>query len=89
MSLVDTKAMLKNAQEKGYAVPAFNFENMEMALTIVRTCEEMGSPVILQTTTSTVKFAGVDMYAAIGRAAAESVSVPVSLHLDHGASKEM
>lgn len=89
MSLVDTKAMLKNAQEKGYAVPAFNFENMEMALTIVRTCEEMGSPVILQTTTSTVKFAGVNMYAAIGRAAAESVSVPVALHLDHGASKEL
>jgi len=81
--------MLSDAQNGGYAVPAFNFENMEMALAIVRTCEQMRSPVILQTTTSTVKFAGVDMYAAIGRAAAEAVSVPVALHLDHGASAEL
>lgn len=81
--------MLKDAQSRGYAVPAFNFENMEMALAIVRTCEQMHSPVILQTTTSTVKFAGVEMYAAIGKAAAESVSVPVALHLDHGASSEL
>ena len=89
MSLINTKEMLKDAQSRGYAVPAFNFENMEMALAIVRTCEQMRSPVILQTTTSTVKFAGVEMYAAIGKAAAESVSVPVALHLDHGASSEL
>lgn len=89
MSLVNTKKMLKDAQDGKYAVPAFNFENMEMALAIVRTCEEMRSPVILQTTTSTIKFAGVSMYAAIGRAAAEAVSVPVALHLDHGASAEI
>ena len=89
MSLINTKEMLKDAHSRGYAVPAFNFENMEMALAIVRTCEQMRSPVILQTTTSTVKFAGVEMYAAIGKAAAESVSVPVALHLDHGASSEL
>lgn len=86
MSLVNTFELLKKAQSEGYAVPAFNFENMEMALTIVRACEEMNSPVILQTTTSTIKFAGDKMYAAIGRAAAESVRVPVAVHLDHGAS---
>lgn len=89
MSLADTKKMLLNAQNGKYAVPAFNFENMEMALAIVRTCEEMRSPVILQTTTSTIKFAGVSMYAAIGRAAAEAVDVPVALHLDHGASPKI
>lgn len=89
MSLVNTKEMLIKARDGRYAVPAFNFENMEMALTIVRVCEQMRSPMILQTTTSTVKFAGVDMYAAIGRAAAESVSVPVALHLDHGASEQI
>ena len=89
MSLVNTYELLKKAQSDGYAVPAFNFENMEMALTIVRACEKMKSPVILQTTTSTIKFAGDVMYAAIGRAAAESVSVPVAVHLDHGASFEV
>jgi len=89
MSFVTSKAMLRDAQRGGYAIPAFNFENMEMALTIVRVCEEMRSPVILQTTTSTVKFAGVGMYSAIGRAAASSVSVPVAVHLDHGASEEI
>ena len=89
MSLVNTFELLKKAQKDGYAVPAFNFENMEMALAIVRTCEKMGSPVILQTTTSTIKFAGDRMYAAIGRAAAEAVSVPVAVHLDHGASLDI
>lgn len=86
MSLVNTFELLKKAQKDGYAVPAFNFENMEMALAIVRACERMNSPVILQTTTSTIKFAGDKMYAAIGRAAAEAASVPVAVHLDHGAS---
>ena len=86
MSLVKTFELLKKAQRDGYAVPAFNFENMEMALAIVRACERMNSPVILQTTTSTIKFAGDKMYAAIGRAAAEAASVPVAVHLDHGAS---
>ena len=89
MSLVNTFELLKRAQSEGYAVPAFNFENMEMALAIVRACERMKSPVILQTTTSTIKFASDEMYAAIGRAAAESVSVPVAVHLDHGASFEV
>lgn len=86
MSLVKTFELLKKAQRDGYAVPAFNFENMEMALAIVRACERMNSPVILQTTTSTIKFAGDKMYAAIGRTAAEAASVPVAVHLDHGAS---
>lgn len=89
MSLVNTSELLKKAQSGGYAVPAFNFENMEMALAIVRACERLSSPVILQTTTSTIKFAGDRMYAAIGKAAAESVSVPVAVHLDHGASFEV
>lgn len=89
MSLVNTSELLKKAQSGGYAVPAFNFENMEMALAIVKVCEKLSSPVILQTTTSTIKFAGDRMYAAIGKAAAESVSVPVAVHLDHGASFEV
>lgn len=86
MALATNKELLIKAQKDGYAVPAFNFENMEMALAIVKVCERLSSPVILQTTTSTIKFAGDRMYAAIGRAAAESVSIPVAVHLDHGAS---
>ena len=89
MSLVNTFDLLKKAKKEGYAVPAFNFENMEMALAIVKACEKAGSPAILQTTTSTIKFASDKMYAAIGRAAAESVKVQIAVHLDHGASFEV
>lgn len=48
LGLVNTKEMFKKANENGYAVPAFNFNNMEQAMAIVEACAEMGSPVILQ-----------------------------------------
>ncbi|MBO7377057.1 MAG: class II fructose-bisphosphate aldolase [Clostridia bacterium] len=85
----DTRKMLNDAMRGGYAVGAFNFENMEMALAIVRAADGLGAPVILQTTPSTVKYASAGVFAAIGRAAAESVAVPVAVHLDHGDSREL
>lgn len=89
MSYVTSKEMLMRAKEGKYAVGAFNFENMEMALAIVKAAEECGAPVILQTTPSTVKYASPEMYRAIAYVAAESVSVPVACHLDHGDSEAL
>ncbi|HOA84919.1 MAG: class II fructose-bisphosphate aldolase [Clostridiales bacterium] len=89
MAYVSTSQMLKAALEGGYAIGAFNIENMETALAVVAAAEELKSPVILQTTPSTVKYAGLDMLRAIGFTAAARASVPVALHLDHGESYEL
>ncbi|MEG1409776.1 MAG: tagatose-bisphosphate aldolase subunit GatY, partial [Terrisporobacter sp.] len=84
MSLVTTKKMLLDAQEKGYAVGAFNVENMEMVMAVVGAAEELNSPVIMQTTPSTVKYADFDYFYANVKVAADKASVPVAIHLDHG-----
>lgn len=86
MPLVTTKQLLSDAQKGGYAVGAFNVENMEMVMAVVKAAEKMNAPVILQTTPSTVKYAGISMYAANVKAAAKKAGVPVALHLDHGSS---
>lgn len=89
MPLVTSKEMLLQAQERGYAVGAFNVENMEMAQAIVEAAEESRAPVILQTTPSTVRYAGVELYYAIVEALARQASVPVAIHLDHGSSFQL
>lgn len=89
MSLVTSKELLLKAQEGGYAVGAFNVENMEMVQAVVAAAEELKSPVIMQTTPSTVKYAGLEYYYANVKAAAENATVPVVIHLDHGNSFEL
>ena len=89
MSLVTTKEMLLKAQEGNYAVGAFNVENMEMVIAVIEAAEELNSPVILQTTPSTVKYAGLDYYLANVKVAANKAKVPVAMHLDHGSSFEL
>ena len=86
MSLVTSKKMLTDAQRGGYAVGAFNAENMEMVMAIVDAACELNAPVIIQTTPSTVKYAGLDVYLANVRAVAERAPIPVAMHLDHGNS---
>lgn len=86
MPLTTTVSMLRKAQEQGFAVGAFNVENMEMAQAIISAAEELGAPVILQTTPSTVRYAGTGMYAAMVAALAQEATVPVAMHLDHGDS---
>lgn len=81
--------MLLDAQKGSYAVGAFNVENMEMVMAVMEAAEELKSPVIMQTTPSTVKYAGLDYFLANVKAAAERVSVPVAMHLDHGSSFEL
>lgn len=89
MELVTTKDILKKAQEGNYAVGAFNVENMEMVMAVISAAEEMNSPVIMQTTPSTVKYAGLDYFLANAKVAASSAKVPVVMHLDHGSSFEL
>ena len=89
MPLVTSGEMLSKAQEGGYAVGAFNAENMEMVKAIIQAAEELKAPVMVQTTPSTIKYGTVETYAAIVTAEAAKASVPVCLHLDHGSSFEL
>lgn len=89
MQLMTTKQILKKAQEGQYAVCAFNVENMEMIMAVISAAEEMNAPVIMQTTPSTVKYAGLDYFVENVKVAASRVKVPVAMHLDHGSSFEL
>jgi len=84
--LVTTKEMLLAAREGGYAVGAFNAENMEMIVAVLAAAEELRAPVILQATPLMMRFASAALYAAMTKAAMENTTVPVALHLDHGDS---
>lgn len=86
MPIVNTKKMLLDAQRGGYAVGAFNAENLEMVQAIVAAAEEARSPVIIQTTPSTLKYAPPEAFAGMARAIAERAAAPVAMHLDHGDS---
>jgi len=86
MPLVTTDAMLRDAHDNGYAVAAFNCENMEMIQAIVAAAEVVRAPVILQTTPGTLRYATPAIFAATVTAAAKEATVPVALHLDHGSS---
>lgn len=88
MALVSSREMLLKAQREGYALGAFNIENMEMAQAVIEAAEQMRSPVMIQTTPGTLKYAPPAVYAAMVRVMAEKASVPVCMHLDHGDSIE-
>ena len=82
--LVTGKELLLDAQKNGYAVGAFNVNNMEIVQAIIEAAEETKSPVILQASQGGLKYAGVEYIAALGQLAAKNASVPVAIHLDHG-----
>lgn len=86
MPFAGTTEMLRAAQAGGYAVGAFNVENMEMAQAVVLAAQEARAPVILQTTPSTLRYAGPQLYWGNVQALARRAGVPVALHLDHGNS---
>jgi len=86
MPFTTTKQMLKDAQETGIAIGAFNIENMEMADAVISAASEMGCPVILATTSSTAKYTAMNVYASIVKALAENAAIPVAMHMDHGSA---
>ena len=86
--------MLKKALEGKYAVPAYNFNNMEQLQAIIIGCVETKSPVILQCSGSARKYANATMLpfmamGAVKMARDMGASIPISLHLDHGGSFEL
>ena len=84
MALVSAKALLRGALEEGFAIGGFNVQNLEMVQAVVAAAEEERSPVILQFNPANVQHVGMAYAAALCKAAAAQVSVPVVLHLDHG-----
>jgi len=86
MSLVPISELLKKAEEGGYAVGAFNCNNMEIVQAIIAAAEAEKSPVIMQASQGAIKYAGIEYITAMARVAADNASVPVALHLDHGTS---
>ena len=86
--LVTGKEILLDAQKNGYAVGAFNLNNMEIVQAIIEAAEETNSPVILQASQGGINYAGVEYIAALGKLAGKNASVPVALHLDHGTDFE-
>lgn len=84
MPLVDSKAMLIYAQQNGFAIGAFNANNMEVAQAIIRAAEEEKAPIIVQISEGAIKYAGEYCMFSIVKSLADRVSVPVVCHLDHG-----
>jgi tagatose 1,6-diphosphate aldolase GatY/KbaY len=89
MPLEKTSDLLLSAKKGGYAIGAFNIENMEMAQAVVSAAQELKAPVIVQTTPSTVKYGGFAVYFAIISTLAKGASIPVAVHLDHGDSLQL
>ena len=84
MSLVTTKNMFEKSIAEKFAVGAFNINNMEFVQGIMDAAEEENSPVILQTSSSAIKYARIPYLRKMIEAGLEEHDIPVALHLDHG-----
>lgn len=84
MPLVTTTEMFKKAYEGGYAIGAFNVNNMEIIQGITRAAKKLDAPVILQVSAGARKYAAHGYLVAMVKAAAEETGLPIALHLDHG-----
>lgn len=89
MALVTTKEMFKKAYAGGYAVGAFNINNMEIVQAITEAAQAKNSPVILQVSAGARKYAKHAYLMALAHAAIEDTGVDIALHLDHGADFEI
>ncbi len=89
MPLVTTKEMFEKAYKGGYAVGAFNVNNMEMIQAIVEAASECRSPVILQVSAGARKYANPVYLRHLVQAAVETTDIPIAMHLDHGADFEI
>ncbi|MBN2709012.1 MAG: class II fructose-1,6-bisphosphate aldolase [Calditrichaceae bacterium] len=95
LGFVNTKEMFKKAMEGGYAIPAYNFNNMEQLQSIMMGCAESNSPVILQVSSGARKYANQTLLQYMAEGAVQMTrkdlksNIPVALHLDHGDSLEL
>ena len=89
MPLVNTKQMFEDAYKGGYAVGAFNVNNMEIVQAIVDAAKEVNAPLILQVSAGARKYASPIYLRKLVEAAIEETDLPIALHLDHGDSFEI
>ena len=94
LGLVNTKDMFAKAMKGGYAIPAFNFNNMEQMQAIIMACVEAKSPVILQVSKGARAYANPNILRNMARGAVEyahelGCDIPIVLHLDHGPNFEV
>lgn len=85
--IVTNKQLLSTAKRKGYAVPAFNVDNLESVLGVLNALNSTGKPLIIQTIPRTLKYGGIPTYAALTRALYKG-GADLSIHLDHGGDIE-
>ena len=95
LGLVNSRNMFKKAIDGGFAVPGYNFNNMEQIQAIIRGCAESDSPVILQVSKGAREYANQTLLRNMARGAVEMArndlgsKIPIVLHLDHGDSFEI
>lgn len=90
MAVVSSYKLMKEAGENGYAVPAFNIDNLESALAVSQVMKETGLPLIVQTIPRTLNYGGIAAYPAMMKALMEDCDdVDYAMHLDHGSSAEL
>lgn len=88
MPLVTTKEMFKKAYEGGYAIGAFNVNNMEIIQGITEAAKDLNAPLILQVSAGARKYANHTYLTKLVEAAVIETGLPIALHLDHGADFE-
>lgn len=88
MPLVTTIDMLNKARTEGYAVGAFNVNNMEMTQAVIEAGVEEKAPIILQFSIGAIRYAGLSVIVGMVKAAVSDVEIPIALHFDHGANYE-
>lgn len=94
LGLCNTVDLFKKAIAGGYAIPAYNFNNMEQMQAIIQACVETRSPVIMQVSSGARKYANSNLLRNMARGAVEYAAelgykIPIVLHLDHGDSYEL
>ncbi len=89
MALVTTKEMFKRAYEGGYAVGAYNVDNLETFQAVVQAAVVTKSPIIIAITENVIKYFGITYLRAIVDSAVKDTGVEIALHLDHGKSVDI
>ncbi|HOJ40706.1 MAG TPA: class II fructose-bisphosphate aldolase, partial [bacterium] len=94
LGLVNTRELFRKAMAEGYAVPAYNFNNMEQLQAIIMACVECNSPVILQISKGARQYANQTLLrymvpGAVAMAREAGSKIPIALNLDHGDTVEL
>ena len=89
MPLVNPMPMLEQARKEGFCIGAFNIVDYQSIEAVIAAAEEKRAPVIVQTSSGTIKRFGVRQIVGMTRLAAENSTVPIALHLDHGTKPEI